>query len=48
LDSFVPLGAAANLVLLSEDQIEKAALELSARDPDAHRPSEDLSGKEAR
>ena len=47
-DSFVPLGAAANLVLLSEDQIEKAALELSAGDPDVHRLSEDLSGKEAR
>jgi 2-oxoisovalerate dehydrogenase E1 component len=47
-DSFVPLGAAANLVLLSEDQIERAALGLSAHDPDAHRLSEDLSGKEAR
>jgi 2-oxoisovalerate dehydrogenase E1 component len=47
-DSFVPLGAAANLVLLSEDEIEQAALELSARNPDAHRLSEDLSGKEAR
>ena len=27
-DSFVPLGAAANLVLLSEDEIEAAALAL--------------------
>jgi 2-oxoisovalerate dehydrogenase E1 component len=48
LDSFVPLGAAANLVLLSEDEIEKAAVELSARDPDAHRMSENLSWKDAR
>jgi 2-oxoisovalerate dehydrogenase E1 component len=47
-DSFVPLGAAANLVLLSEDQIERAALDLSAPKPDAQRLSEDLSGKEAR
>ena len=29
-DSFVPLGAAANLVLLSEDEIEAAALRLLA------------------
>jgi 2-oxoisovalerate dehydrogenase E1 component len=30
-DSFVPLGAAANLVLLGEDEIEAAARELVAR-----------------
>jgi 2-oxoisovalerate dehydrogenase E1 component len=30
LDSFVPLGAAANLVLLSEAEIESAALRLLA------------------
>jgi 2-oxoisovalerate dehydrogenase E1 component len=47
-DSFVPLGAAANLVLLSEDQIEKAALELLARDRDTHRMSDELSWREAR
>ncbi len=29
LDSFIPLGAAAQLVLLSEDDIEKAAIELA-------------------
>jgi 2-oxoisovalerate dehydrogenase E1 component len=47
-DSFVPLGAAANLVLLSEDQIEKAALELLARDVDTHRMSDEMSWREAR
>jgi 2-oxoisovalerate dehydrogenase E1 component len=30
-DSFVPLGAAANLVLLSEDEIEAAALRVLTR-----------------
>ncbi len=30
-DSFIPLGDAANLVLLSEDEIEAAALALGAR-----------------
>jgi 2-oxoisovalerate dehydrogenase E1 component len=28
-DSFIPLGAAANLVLLSEDVIEKAAVAMA-------------------
>jgi 2-oxoisovalerate dehydrogenase E1 component len=32
-DSFVPLGDAANLVLVSEDEIEQAALELAGADP---------------
>jgi 2-oxoisovalerate dehydrogenase E1 component len=30
-DSYIPLGAAANLVLLSEDDIEAAARELVRR-----------------
>jgi 2-oxoisovalerate dehydrogenase E1 component len=30
-DSFVPLGTAANLVLVSEDEIEAAVLELLQR-----------------
>ena len=30
-DSFIPLGAAANLVLVSEDDIERAALALCGR-----------------
>jgi 2-oxoisovalerate dehydrogenase E1 component len=35
-DSFVPLGAAANLVLLSEDEIEAAALQLLAVPAEGH------------
>ena len=32
-DSFIPLGAAANHVLLSEDDIERAAVALCGRPP---------------
>jgi 2-oxoisovalerate dehydrogenase E1 component len=31
-DSFVPLGPAASLVLLSEDEIEKAAITVAQRE----------------
>jgi 2-oxoisovalerate dehydrogenase E1 component len=36
-DSFIPLGDAANLVLLSEEEIEVAALSLAAEPADAVR-----------
>jgi 2-oxoisovalerate dehydrogenase E1 component len=36
-DSFIPLGDAANLVLLSEEEIETAALALAAESADAVR-----------
>jgi 2-oxoisovalerate dehydrogenase E1 component len=42
-DSFVPLGAAANLVLLSEDEIERAARRLATRHPAVDLANDDLT-----